>query len=69
MYGIVHEKTDVFAYGVLLLELISGRRPIDHAQQSLVIWVRIALSASVCQVRLYLRHGETYANIMQLFNQ
>lgn len=52
MYGIVHEKTDVFAYGVLLLELISGRQPINHAQQSLVVWVRIALSASVSEVGL-----------------
>lgn len=40
MHGIVDEKTDVFAYGVLLLELITGRRSIDAAQQSLVMWAR-----------------------------
>ncbi|PPS16651.1 hypothetical protein GOBAR_AA03942 [Gossypium barbadense] len=39
MYGIVNEKTDVFAYGVLLLELITGRQAIDSSQQSLVMWV------------------------------
>lgn len=39
MHGIVDEKTDVFAYGVLLLELITGRRAIDNSQQSLVMWV------------------------------
>ncbi|KAB2065064.1 hypothetical protein ES319_A09G065100v1 [Gossypium barbadense] len=40
MYGIVNEKTDVFAYGVLLLELITGRQAIDSSQQSLVMWVK-----------------------------
>ncbi|KAB2617568.1 receptor-like cytosolic serine/threonine-protein kinase RBK1 [Pyrus ussuriensis x Pyrus communis] len=46
MHGIVDEKTDVFAYGVLLLELLSGRRAVDSTQQSLVIWV------SKCYVKL-----------------
>lgn len=39
MHGVVNEKTDVFAFGVLLLELITGRRAIDSSRQSLVIWV------------------------------
>ena len=39
MHGIVDEKTDVFAFGVLLLELITGRRALDYSQQSLVLWV------------------------------
>ncbi|XWS58253.1 hypothetical protein CRYUN_Cryun08bG0018100 [Craigia yunnanensis] len=38
MHGIVDEKTDVFAFGVLLLELITGRRALDDQQQSVVIW-------------------------------
>ncbi|KAJ4840718.1 hypothetical protein Tsubulata_023670 [Turnera subulata] len=40
MHGIVDEKTDIFAYGVLLLELITGRRAVDHSQQSLVKWAK-----------------------------
>ncbi|PKA67296.1 Receptor-like cytosolic serine/threonine-protein kinase RBK2 [Apostasia shenzhenica] len=40
MHGFVDEKTDVFAYGVLLLELISGREAIDSSQGSLVGWAR-----------------------------
>lgn len=39
MHGVVNEKTDVFAFGVLLLELITGRRAVDSSRQSLVIWV------------------------------
>lgn len=39
MHGIVDEKIDVFAFGVLLLELITGRRAVDSTRQSLVMWV------------------------------
>ncbi|KAL5561611.1 hypothetical protein UlMin_031358 [Ulmus minor] len=40
LHGIVDEKTDVFAYGVLLLELVTGRRALDYSHQSLVLWAR-----------------------------
>lgn len=40
MHGIVHEKTDVFAFGVLLLELLTGRRAVDSSRQSLVMWAK-----------------------------
>ncbi|KAA8546696.1 hypothetical protein F0562_003073 [Nyssa sinensis] len=40
MHGIVDEKTDVFAFGVLLLELLTGRRAVDSSRQSLVMWAK-----------------------------
>ncbi|KAG6602127.1 Proline-rich receptor-like protein kinase PERK1, partial [Cucurbita argyrosperma subsp. sororia] len=44
MYGKVSDKIDVYAYGVVLLELLSGRKPISteypKGQESLVMWAR-----------------------------
>lgn len=46
MYGKVTDRVDVYAFGVVLLELLSGRKPIGSdgsspkGQESLVMWVR-----------------------------
>ncbi|KAK7817329.1 proline-rich receptor-like protein kinase perk1 [Quercus suber] len=44
MYGKVSDKIDVYAFGVVLLELLSGREPIGlenpKGQESLVIWTK-----------------------------
>lgn len=60
MHGIIHEKTDVFAYGVLLLELITGRLPIDNDRQSLVIWAKPLLESSRIDELVDPRLKETY---------
>lgn len=45
MYGKMSNKIDVYAFGIVLLELLSGRRAISaetsKEQQSLVMWVRL----------------------------
>ncbi|KAL6873842.1 hypothetical protein ACP4OV_013924 [Aristida adscensionis] len=43
-HGIVDEKTDVFAFGVFLLELVTGRKPVDGSHRSLLSWARPLLS-------------------------
>ncbi|KAL4385303.1 hypothetical protein GQ457_15G016190 [Hibiscus cannabinus] len=44
MYGKLSDKIDVYAFGIVLLELLSGRRPISfeshEGQQSLVMWAK-----------------------------
>lgn len=45
MYGKVDEKIDVYSYGVVLLELITGKEAIqidlESHHESLVLWVII----------------------------
>lgn len=47
MYGKVNNKIDVYAFGVVLLELLSGRKPISSdypkGQESLVMWVCVLI--------------------------
>lgn len=49
MHGKVTDKIDVYAFGVVLLELISGRKPIcvdqSKGQESLVLWANPILDS------------------------
>ncbi|KAM0946367.1 putative protein kinase RLK-Pelle-RLCK-VI family [Dioscorea sansibarensis] len=48
IYGKVDEKIDVYAFGVVLLELLSGRKPIrtgcPKGEESLVMWAKRVLN-------------------------
>ncbi|KAI8540887.1 hypothetical protein RHMOL_Rhmol08G0020100 [Rhododendron molle] len=60
MHGVVDEKTDVFAFGVLLLELITGRRAVDSSRQSLVMWAKPLLEMNNVKDIADPRLGDAY---------
>ena len=47
MTGQMTDKSDVYSFGIVLLELLTGRKPLDRTlpqgQRSLVNWVRASL--------------------------
>lgn len=47
--GMLTEKSDVFSYGVLVMELITGRVPIDHnrpaGEEHLVDWLKLMVGS------------------------
>lgn len=49
--GICSVKTDVFAFGIILIQLISGRRSVDsikiNSSRSLREWVRCSISSTM----------------------
>ncbi|XP_023515756.1 probable receptor-like serine/threonine-protein kinase At5g57670 [Cucurbita pepo subsp. pepo] len=60
MHGIVDEKTDVFAFGVFLLEVISGRKPVDGSHQSLHSWAKPILNRAEYEKLVDPRLGGAY---------
>uniref|UniRef100_A0A5B6YIL7 Protein kinase domain-containing protein n=1 Tax=Davidia involucrata TaxID=16924 RepID=A0A5B6YIL7_DAVIN len=66
MHGKMNDKIDVYAFGVVLLELLSGRRPIDNkypkGQESLVMWAKPILKSGKVSRLLDPSLGSDYDN-------
>ncbi|XVE60268.1 hypothetical protein DITRI_Ditri05aG0115300 [Diplodiscus trichospermus] len=64
MYGKVNDKIDVYAFGVVLLELLSGRKPISNdypkGQESLVMWAKPILNGGKVSQLLDPSLGDCY---------
>ncbi|URE01845.1 Protein kinase domain containing protein [Musa troglodytarum] len=59
-HGIVDEKTDVFAFGVFLLEIVTGRKPVDGCHRNLLCWARSYLNDGIIETLVDPRLGEEY---------
>ncbi|KAK7356498.1 hypothetical protein VNO80_15771 [Phaseolus coccineus] len=56
MFGKVNDKIEVYAFSVVLLELLSGEKPINHdykGQESLVMWQKRLMMKPVHLVIIY----------------
>ncbi|XP_054788458.1 protein kinase STUNTED-like [Prosopis cineraria] len=66
MYGKVNAKIDVYAFGVVVLELLSGRKPIGgdypKGQESLVMWASPILNNGKVSQLLDPGLGDNYDN-------
>ncbi|KAJ6366256.1 hypothetical protein OIU77_002775 [Salix suchowensis] len=66
MHGKVSDKVDVFAFGVVLLELLSGRMPINSehpkGRESLVMWAKPILEGGKVSELLDPHLGSEYDN-------
>ncbi|XP_061967380.1 protein kinase STUNTED-like isoform X1 [Populus nigra] len=64
MYGKVNKKIDVYAFGVVLLELLSGKKPISNdlpkGQESLVMWAKPILNGGKVSQLLDSSLGDSY---------
>lgn len=69
-HGKISDKTDVYAFGVVLLELITGRKPIEAkrgpGEENLVLWAKPLLQQGAVEKLLDPRLKFTQKNLKQI---
>ncbi|CAN4123630.1 unnamed protein product [Withania somnifera] len=69
-HGKVSDKTDVYAFGVVLLELLTGQKPIESkrgpGEENLVLWVKPLLKQDVLEKFLDPRLNIPQKNVHQI---
>ena len=60
--GRLTEKSDVFSFGVILLEVLTGKRAMNssHAEDSLVDWVRLYLHSYFYRDGTFIHYSVMY---------
>lgn len=59
--GLLNEKSDVYSYGVVLLEAITGRYPVDYARPKEEVYKTFILNTLISK--------EDLRGIVELMNQ
>lgn len=59
--GMLNERSDVYSFGILIMEIISGRNPVDYSRPQEEVFLQISLSfcqfdtaAAICSYFLFL---------------
>lgn len=51
--GMLNDKSDIYSFGILIMEIVSGRKPVDYnrppGEVNLVEWVKLMVNAKNCQ--------------------
>ncbi|XP_065016800.1 receptor-like protein kinase HSL1 [Musa acuminata AAA Group] len=68
----VNEKSDIYSFGVVILELVTGKLPVDpeYGEKDLVKWVSVAMEQKgveqVIDPKLDISHKEEISNVLDI---
>ncbi|KAL9999980.1 putative protein kinase RLK-Pelle-RLCK-V family [Helianthus debilis subsp. tardiflorus] len=72
--GMLNERSDVYSFGILILEIISGRNPLDYTRKTIFKGFeagsigRVTLSGPHCSKEAYNGSWDTFAMRLMIFH-